>query len=138
MMLFLLSATHSQSGNYIANGLQVIPVVFTGIIIFTHLADSKVFVSSRSILGDKTGVLVEESQVKSMESINMVRLFEKVKATPALSTDFEHRSKEQKTMVRFCIFFTCILRNSPYPSCMYAHVKIYTHFGRFAGGAWRP
>ena len=126
MIVFLLSADHSQTGKFIVNGLQVIPADFAGIIMFTHLADSKVFVSSKSRLGRRTSVLVGKYQVKSMESINMVHLFEKVKATPALSSDFEHRTKEQKTMVRLCIFF--ILRNSPYPSCMHAHVKTHTRY----------
>ncbi len=70
--------------------------IFTGTIIFTHLADSKVFVSSKEALGTKTYMLVESSQVKSTDSINMTRLFEKVEATPAISSDFQHRTKEQK------------------------------------------
>jgi hypothetical protein len=106
-----MTATHTR-GKYFVNGLQVLSAKFTGIIIFTHLHDSNVFVSSKKALGERTGVVVEKSQVESTDSIDMTRMFEKIKATPALSSDFEHRTKEQKTMVIFCLFF--ILRNSPY------------------------
>ena len=113
-----MTAYHTQSRKYFVNGLQLIRTSLAGTVVFTHLADSKVFVSSRSELGSKTGVLVEESQVESMESINMVPLFKKVKAAPALSPDFKHRTKEQKRMVICCIFFT--LRNSQYVPRLHA------------------
>ena len=113
-----MTTTHPGTGKYFVNGLQVIAAIFTGTIISTHLADSKVFVSCKEALGTRQGVHVENSQIKSTDTIDMTHLGEKIKATPALSSDFEHRTKEQKTMVRFCIFF--ILRNSPYVPQLHA------------------